>query len=270
MLRVLHTLSPVIILLMIISIFTDEETDLGRCVPRSPEVGRERLSPDLDPGLADAHEPCSSPLCFLQLYILCPESPWAHRTSTLRGGVHQQMFCSLVSAGWAWRTQPPPSITRSTPVMCQPLFTVGGGCRWQTVYPDCPVEWLARWATGLRLLLAWINIKGGRVCLCLGQRTKKEAMGGRCLWVVEWKGSWKGWERWVPKVKEAVFLQDSTVLKCLFQALCQGLGDTRPIPSGRHYPPTLGLLQLEVEMGSLKLEKPEFSSQSYSLSSGAS
>lgn len=74
----------------------------------------------------------------------------------------------------------------------------------------------------------------------------------------------------MPKVKEAVFLQDSTVLKCLFQALCQGLGDTRPIPSGRHYPPTLGLLQLEVEMGSLKLEKPEFSSQSYSLSSGAS
>ena len=75
MLRVLHTLSPIIILLMIISIFTDEETDLGRCIPRSPEVGRERLSSDLDPGLADAHEPCSSPLCFLQLYILCPGSP---------------------------------------------------------------------------------------------------------------------------------------------------------------------------------------------------
>lgn len=113
MLRVLHTLSPIIILLMIISIFTDEETDLGRCVPRSPEVGRERLSSDLDPGLADAHEPCSSPLCFLQLYILCPGSPWAHRTSTLRGGVHQQMFCSLVSAGGAWRTQPPASTTHS-------------------------------------------------------------------------------------------------------------------------------------------------------------
>lgn len=172
--------------------------------------------------------------------------------------------------GLSHQPLPPTVVVPHTPVMCQPLFTVGGGCSWQTVYPDCSVEWLARWATGLQLLLAWINIKGGRVCLCLGQRTKKEAMGGRCLWVVEWKGSWKGWERWGPDVKEAVFLPDSTVLKCLFQALCQSLGDTRPIPSGRHDPPTLGLLQLEVEMGSLKLEKPEFSSQSYSLSSGAS
>ena len=59
----------------------------------------------------------------------------------------------------------------------------------------------------------------------------------------------------MPKVEEAVFLQDSTVLKCLFQALCQGLGDTRPIPSGRHDPPTLGLLQLEVEMGTCRRQR---------------
>lgn len=87
----------------------------------------------------------------------------------------------------------------------------------------------------------------------MGQRTKKEAVGRRCLWV-------GGGEKILERIRkgeglkeEAVFFQDSTVPEVSVCAPCQHLGDTKPIPNGRHDPPTW-VAPARGGMGSLEAE----------------
>lgn len=133
MLSVLHLSPPIIILAAIINPFYNEETDLGRYVPRSPEGGGEGLSPDLDCGLADPMSPV-------------PHSAFSAGTSPVLDP-HEP-------------TGPVPSVANASANILQFLLSQGLDCPWPPT-PHLCVQPFSSSAVGAGDRVPWLSAGAG-------------------------------------------------------------------------------------------------------------